>query len=255
MIHPSPTSVFASVRRHFDDLRVKEATLVTVDTDANSAEPVRLTAAEAHDALYGPDADPQFSAAIWEAVLRTARIDLTPHGTARLLVIWLALPRLTGTAHRACRRLRADRSDVEAEMTLALLEELTAMDATAPLSVAPLVKAARARAWQFARAGLREIPSTQVERTTQDRALTSADEPTDTAAARQGLDVRVDRPDGPDGLRAPLRFRVDPEHLREDVFADVENGIRVHAMNRRTRKRRSRRRVDTLPIRPVVRRP
>ncbi|MEU0840956.1 hypothetical protein ABZ370_15990 [Streptomyces sp. NPDC005962] len=253
MIHPPPTSVFASVRQHFDDPRVNEATLVTVGTDGNEAGPIQLTAAEAHEALYGPGADPQFSAAIWEAVLSAARADLTSHGSGRLLVIWLALPRLTGTAHRVCRRLRADRSDVEAEMTLALLEELTAPDTTTPLSIAPLVKAARTRAWHFARAGLREVPSTQVEHITQDRALTSAGETADTSAARQGLDVQVDRPDGPDGLRAPLRFRVHREHLREGTFANVEEGTRVRTTNHRTRQRRSRHRVGTLPIRPGTR--
>ncbi|MFE3883471.1 hypothetical protein ACFXPQ_11305 [Streptomyces lydicus] len=250
MIHSSPASVFASVRQHFDDPRVREAVLVTVNTGATGAEPVRLTAAEAHQALYGPGADPQFSAAIWEAVLSAARSDFTPHGTGQLLVIWLALPRLSGTAHRVCRRLRADRSDVEAEMILALLEELTASDTASPLSVAALLKAARNRAWHFARAGLREIASTQVEHITQEHALTPVGETADISTSRRGLDVRVNRPDGPDGLRAPLRFRVHPE---QDALANAEEGTEVRTTNHCILRRRHKRRLGTLSTRRVSR--
>lgn len=254
MIYHHPASVFALVKQHFDNAEVREAALVIVDTDANSPEPVRLTAAEAYEALYGPDADQQLSAAIWAAVLSTARADRTAHGTARLLMIWLALPRLTGSVHRICRRLRADRSDVEAEMVLGLLEALTAADSTGQLSVTPLIKAARTKAWNFARADLRELPSTQVEHITQDRSLTPVSEASGTSPAQQDLEVQVDRLDGPDGLRAPLRFRVRREHLREDASGEAESGTKDSTPRRCTRRRRASRRVGTLPIRPVARR-
>ncbi|MER6604824.1 hypothetical protein ABT282_02615 [Streptomyces sp. NPDC000927] len=248
------SSMFASVSRHFDEPRVGDAVLVTVPTDTEGAEPTRLTAAETHDALYGPGFDPQFAAAVWKEVLRTALSDLTPHGTGKLLVIWLALPRLTGTVHRVCTRLRADRPDVEAEMVLALLEELAAPDAASRISDSSLIHAARTRAWRFARDGLRELASTQVERMTQDRALTASGGEAD-APAEEGLDVRVDRPDGPDGLRAPLRFRVHPEHLRKGVFANADDGKRNRPEHHGPRKkRRSGRRVGTRPVRPAGRR-
>lgn len=254
MMYPPPSSMFASVRRHFDDPRVGDAVLMTVPTDTEGAEPVRLTAAETHEALYGQGSDPQFAAAVWKEVLSTALSDLAPHDTGKLPVIWLALPRLTGTVYRVCTRLRADRSDVEAEMVLALLEELAAPDAASRLSDSSLIHAARTRAWRFARDGLRELPSTQVERIAQDRALTASDGEAD-APDKEGLDVRVDRPDGPDGLRAPLRFRVRPEYLRKGAFVDTDDG----AWDRSTRhaprkKRRSGRRVGTRPVRPAGRR-
>ncbi|MFD7318840.1 hypothetical protein [Streptomyces sp. NPDC059883] len=246
--------MFASVRQHFDKPRVGDAVLVTIPTDTEGAEPVRLTAAETHGALYGPDSEPQFAAAVWKEVLRTALSDLAPHGTGKLLVIWLALPRLTGTVHRVCTRLRADRSDVEAEMVLALLEELAAPDSASQLSDSSLIHAARTRAWRFARHGLRELPSTVVERIAQDHALTASDGEAD-APAKEGLDVRVDRPDGPDGLRASLRFRVRPEHLCKGAFADTDGTPEDRSTHHGPRKkRRSRRRVGTRPVRPAGRR-
>ncbi|MGW3651612.1 hypothetical protein [Streptomyces sp. NPDC000878] len=246
--------MFASVRRHFDDPRVGDSILVTVPSDIEGAEPVRLTAVETYEALYGPGSDPQFAAAVWKEVLGTALSDLAPHGTGKLLAIWLALPRLTGTVNRVCTRLRADRSDVEAEMALTLLEELAAPDAASRLSDSSLIHAARTRAWCFARDGLRELPSTHVERIAQDRALSASDGEAD-ALAEECLDVRVDRPDGPDGLQAPLRFRVRPEHLRKGALADTDDEKRDRSTHHDHRKnRRSKHRAGTRPIRPAGRR-
>ncbi|MFJ6738181.1 hypothetical protein ACIQOU_04605 [Streptomyces sp. NPDC091279] len=256
MTYPPPTSVFASVRQHFDNPRVKDAVTVTVTADTNGAAPVRLTAAEAHEALYGPDADPHFSAAVWTAVLSASLSPRASHGAEKLLVIWLALPRMAGTVHRICSRLRADRSDVEAEMALALLQELAAPGTASRLSITPLIKAARKRAWCFARARLREIPSTRVETITQDNAVNVTDETVDTSTRRQqGLDVQVDRPDGPDGLHAPLRFQVRPEHLRDEAFVGIDDEVGARKVGRSIRNHRIRRRVGTLPIRRAARRP
>ncbi|RPK56828.1 hypothetical protein EES43_23690 [Streptomyces sp. ADI96-02] len=252
MIYAPYTSAFASVRQHFDNPRIKDAPVLAVTADADAAGPVQLTATAAHTALYGPETDPRLSAAIWDAALAAARADATSDGTAKLLVILLALPMLSGTVHRICGRLRADRSDVEAEMILTLLSELAALDPAPPLSITPLVKAARNRAWNFAREGLREIPSTQVERISQDRALVPAARTTDDVPPQQALDVQVDRPDGPEGLRAPLRFRVRPEHVREEALVPAAGGATACCPRSR---RRSRRRVGTLPIRPFARRP
>ncbi|OLO30231.1 hypothetical protein PZ61_0206675 [Streptomyces sp. MNU77] len=247
------------MRRHFDHPRIKDAIALTItmnaEADGTTAEPVRLTVAAAHDALYGPDSDPRLSAAIWEATLAAAQADTTPDGTAKLLAIRLALPMLSGTVHRICGRLRADRSDVESEMILTLLGELATSEPAAPLCITPLIKAARARAWRFAREGLREIPSTQVERVSQDRTLAAA-RTTESGSSPEVLDVQVDRPDGPEGLRAPLRFRVRPEHLREEALSVTPGGTADRPPAFRPRKRRrSRHRVGTLPIRPSAGRP
>jgi hypothetical protein len=253
-MYPLSSSTFASVRRHFDDPRVGDSVLVTVLSDIEGAEPVRLTAVETYEALYGPGSNPQFAAAVWKEVLRTALSDLAPHDTGKLLALWLALPRLTGTVHRVCKRLRADRSDVEAEMTLALLEELATPDAASRLCDSSLIHAARTRAWLFARDGLREFPSAHVERIAQDRALCSYDGEAD-APAMECLDVRVDRPDGPDGLRAPLRFRVRPEYLRKGSLVDTDDGTKDRSTHHAPWKnRRSERRAGTRPVCPARRR-
>ncbi|MER8002719.1 hypothetical protein [Streptomyces sp. NPDC095613] len=251
-MYPPHSSAFASVRRHFDDPRTSDAVFVLVPTDADEAGPVRLTAAETHEALYGPGSDPQFATAVWKEVIRTAQSDLTPDGTGKLVAIWLALPRLTGTVHRVCTRLRADRSDVEAEMVLALLEKLADRDGASCLTDSSLLHAARARAWHLAREGLRELPSTQIERITEEHALTASGEEADAPAA-ESLDVRVDRPDGP---YAPLRFRVRPEHLRrQGIFIDTDDGSQDRSAGHSPgKRRRPGRRADTRPVRPAGRR-
>ncbi|MET8828534.1 hypothetical protein ABZX40_22465 [Streptomyces sp. NPDC004610] len=259
------------VRRVFDDLHANEKAPVILGRQANESDggPVRLTAAEAYEALYGPNRDPRLSATVWDAVLSAARTDRSPDGTGKLLLIWLAAPKLSGTVRRICGRLRVNRSDVESEMVLALLEALEEQagqeepaqsahwGAMTGLHIGPLLRAARTRAWRFARAGLRETPSTQVERLPQDRALTPvAADPSEIDTARDGLDVRVDRPDGPDGLRASLRFRVRPEQLRAEALArtEEESGVRP-PRGHVPRKRVPRRRVRALTSRPATRRP
>ncbi|WP_369199247.1 hypothetical protein [Streptomyces sp. PU-14G] len=254
-MYPPHSSVFASVRRHFDDPRTSDRVFVFVPTDADEAGPVPLTAAETHEALYGPGSDPQFAAAVWKEVIRMAQSDVAPHSTGKLLAIWLALPRLTGTVHRICTRLRADRSDVEAEMVLALLEKLADRDGASRLTDSSLLHAARARAWHLAREGLRELLSTQIEHITEEHALTASGEEAD-APAEDSLDVRVDRPDGPDGLCAPLRFRVRPEHLRrQGIFIDTDDGSQDRSTGHSPgKRRRPGRRADSRPVRPAGRR-
>jgi hypothetical protein len=251
-MHRTSSTVFASVRRHFDEHRAGDTVLVTIPSGIEGAEPVRLTAAETYGVLYGPSSDQQFAAAVWQEVLRVALNGLAPDDTGKLLVIWLALPRLTGTVHRVCTRLHADRSDVEAEMVLALLEELAAPDAASRLSDTSLIHTARTRAWRFARDGLRELPSAEIERMAQNSALATSDGEAD-APAEEGLDVQVERPDGPDGLRAPLRFRVRPEHLRKDALAEGETGGRSTRHGPR-KKKQSGCRAGTRPARPAGRR-
>ncbi|WP_152529284.1 hypothetical protein [Nocardiopsis chromatogenes] len=257
-MHPRSSSVFASVRRHFHAPWVDSAVLLTVPTDAERAEQVVLTAAGAHAALYGKGSAPQFAAAVWKEVLRTALSDNTSHDTGKLLLIWLALPRLTGTVHRVCARLRANRSDVEAEMILALLEELAAPDAASRLSDHSLICAARTRAWNYARDGHRELPSSQIESIAQDRALTASDGEAG-APHVKGLDVWVDRPDAPDGLRAPLCFRGRLEYLCDVAFIDTDTGTDDRTRRRSMRhnlrkKRRPGRRVGPRPFPPRGRR-
>ncbi|MFJ6102446.1 hypothetical protein ACIQHY_15770 [Streptomyces sp. NPDC092359] len=254
MTYAPSASVFTSVRQHFADPRIKESALVKVPAGAFGVQPVELTPDEAHDALYGADSTSELSDAVWAAALGSALTDSGSHGTARLLVLWLALPPLTRTAHHISRRMRAEPGDVESEMALALFEELAALGSADPASVPLILGAARNRAWRYARSAIREIPSTRVERMTEEHAVRSVYDAPDSPASPGGLDVRVDRPDGPEGLRASLRFRVNAEHLRGpavDAASDAEGRI---PPGRCSRRRRTGRRVGTLPIRPTARR-
>ncbi len=136
-------------------------------------------------------------------------------------------------------------------MVLALLEKLVAPDAASRLSGSSPAHAARARAWHFARDCLRELPSTRVEHLTQEHALTLSDWEAD-APTEKGLDIRVNRPDGPDGLHAPLRFRVHPGHLCKDAFADTDAEPKDRSTHHRPwKKRRFRRHAGTRPARPA----
>ncbi|MFI8158593.1 hypothetical protein ACIF6I_05155 [Streptomyces microflavus] len=209
------SSVFAAVARNFDNPRAVEGIRLTVVTDDES--PVVLTPAQARDALYGPDHDPALATPIWEAVVRAAAAERGPVETWRLLLIWLALPRLTGTVVRICRRLRADRADLEAEMVLALLEGLQDDEHPSADSLDGLLKAVRSRAWCLARAGAREFADDTLERLSDSRGVAfDVSQKTDPVRSHQ---VEVTRHEQADGLRAHLRFTVSPECVGRRALA------------------------------------
>ncbi|MFE3719691.1 hypothetical protein [Streptomyces cyaneofuscatus] len=224
------SSVFAAVTRHFDNPRVVEAIRLTIVMD--DAAPVVLTPAHARDALYGPDRDPALVNPLWQAAMRAAAAEQGPEQTWRLLLVWLALPRLTGTAVRICRRLRADRADLEAEMVLALLEGLQGDEHPSADSVDSLLKAVRSRAWGLARSGAREFADDTLERLSDSRGV-SYDQAQDTGSVRSHQ-VEVTRHDQIGGLRAHLRFTVSPESVgRRTLAALAESAERRDASCRR----------------------
>ncbi len=185
--------------------------MVRLNVVADDGGPVLLTPAQARDALYAPDHDPALAAPIWQAVVRAAAAEHGSAETWRLLLVWLALPRLIGTVARVCRRLRADRADVEAEMVLALLEGLQRCAESSADSVEPLLKSVRSRAWRLARAGAREFADDTLECLSDSRSV-PYDEPENTEQVRSHR-VEVTRHERPDGLRAQLRFTVSSESL------------------------------------------
>ncbi|MFJ6985897.1 MULTISPECIES: hypothetical protein [unclassified Streptomyces] len=251
-MYTSSSSVFTSVNRHFDEPQVSEAVSVTVSTDADGAT-VQLTAAQAYEALHGPASSPAFAAAVWKAALHAALTDQDPQGSRKLLVIWLILPELSGTVRRICARLRTDRSDVESEIILAVLEGLAALDGTGHVSDSSLIDAARTRAWRFARDGLREFSSPQAERIAQDQAVDASGGHAD-AEPEEYLEVQVDREQGTDGLHAAIRFRVRPEHLRKGALPHTATGAREHSTRRsRCDERQSGRRVGSRSVHPTER--
>lgn len=215
MTMANTSSVFAAVSRRFDDPGTTEAIRLTVVTD--STTPLVLTPGQAREALYGPDRDPTLVTPIWQAVVRAAAAEHGPAGMGRLLLVWLALPRLNGTAARISRRLRADRADLEAEMVLALLEGLQGCEQPPADSVDGLLKAVCSRAWRLARSGAREFADDTLERLSDSRGV-PCDGPQITERVRP-RQVEVTRHEQVGGLRAHLRFTVSPESVGRRALA------------------------------------
>ncbi|WP_157815508.1 hypothetical protein [Kitasatospora sp. CB02891] len=179
--------------------------------------PVLLTPAQAWEALYGPTPDPALTAPVWRATLHAARSMQASAEQWQLLLVWLATPRLIGTVFRICRRLRADRADLEAEMVLGLLEGLQTDEDG---SVDDLLKAARTRAWNHARAGIRETASAALENRADD--LVAPDEDPRESDPAQPLRMEVTRHGHTDGLRAELRFTVSPGSAGYQALSALE---------------------------------
>ncbi|WP_431979795.1 hypothetical protein [Streptomyces qinglanensis] len=239
--------VLAAIERHFDDPRVSDASRLTMCPDGSGGAPLSLTPAEARRAVCA-DADPALSALIWREVLSAARAEGEPQGAAQLLLIYLVLTRLRGTAYRICARLRAERADVEAEMVLALLEELQAVDPASSGAAQDLAAAACSAAWRYARAGLREVPSASLDNIARGDGRAVTDNAAEMPESGSEQHVESARPDGRDGLRAALRFSV-PAKSGDD--ADT---LGAREVTRRTGRPRRRRRTGTLVLRPGARR-
>jgi hypothetical protein len=247
-----PRGVLTAVDRHFDDPRIRDEEQLTVTLPEEGGRTARLSPAEAREAVDAPVADPELAAAVWQSALIEARTEQTPRGPAQLLLIWLLLPRLTGTARRICARLRADRADVESEMMLALLEEMPGIDLPGELAAQALVRAARSAGWRFARAAWREKPVSWMENvadSAEDVFDDSIAEDTEDTAWYPQLDVMVPRPAGPHGLRATLQVSAPAGRVEAAVLTGLADDYGVREVVRRTGRTRRRRRVGTLKLR------
>ncbi|MCB5909661.1 hypothetical protein [Streptomyces pinistramenti] len=247
-----PSGVFAVVRSYFADPQAVEHLRLTVATEHG---PVALSPAEAHSALYGAEADPAVGAGVWQAAIRAAQHDTEPQGPWRLLLVWLALPRLSGSVYRICTRLRAARSDTESEMVLALLETLPTV---APEDRDVLLRAARSQAWRFARSARGLVPTAHIESMATDDRHPGADAPDD--AADEEADgcsewhVEVTPPDGPAGLSAPLHFTVPAARGEGGTSGTSADDSGFREVVRLARHIRRRPRLGTLSLRPRGRR-
>ncbi|WAL75568.1 hypothetical protein OU787_30990 [Kitasatospora sp. YST-16] len=218
-----PSSMFAAVARYFANPRAQEDVRLTVPSTGVGGHPLSLTPDDALAALYGPDPEPELTTQIWQAAVLSAATDPGSMGSHQLLLIWLMLPRLSRTSYRICRRLRADRADIEAEMVLSILAELRTADPGALPLAENLLKAARSNAWRLARTGLKETPCTFLENLGDDSRLTPHEEP-EPPEQQNGTEVEISRPDGPDGLRTPLRFTFPADRLGREAFRRLTSG-------------------------------
>ncbi|ANH93963.1 hypothetical protein A8713_24655 [Streptomyces sp. SAT1] len=242
----APGGLFAAVTRHFQNPRAAEEARLSVSTEDGEA-PVPLSPAEAREALYGPAAVPALVSSIWQEALGAARAETAPGGPWRLLVIWLALPQLTGTVRRISTRLGVDRSDVESEMALALLEGLRSGEHGPPPPVRTWLGAARSSAWRLARAGLREIPSTLAEDIADDD-RTAPDGSAADPCEREDFALEVLRPER-SGPHAPLRFRIASQQVRKEVLGKLTGHLEARPGSYRVAPCDRKRQIGTLTLR------
>ncbi|MER7928053.1 hypothetical protein ABTY96_33760 [Streptomyces sp. NPDC096057] len=239
----------------FADRRSTEQVALRVVRQSTD-EPTPLSPVEAHAALYGDAADPALAAPIWQEAIRAAQEDQTSDGHWRLLAIWLALPRLTGTVRRIATRLRVNRADLESEMILAFLERLPTVDPTFPDAIDLLTRAARSSAWRYARAGDRNIPSADIESV----AFRRGHLITDTSGGTHGFDsdayeLEISPPAESTGLRAGIRFAVLSRQAEGEQLGILARRLNLHDVVRQVRQAGDRHKVGTLFLRPRRRRP
>ncbi|MFF1960249.1 hypothetical protein ACFVWX_25145 [Streptomyces sp. NPDC058220] len=242
-----PCGALAAVGRHFDDPRIQDEAQLTIRLPGGGARPVLLSPAEARELVDRPVADPELAAAVWQSALAEARAEATSRDPGQLLLIWLLVPRLTGTARRICERLRADRADVESEMMLALLEEIPGVDLPGELAAQALVRAARSAGWRYARTRWREKPADWLENVADSAGDGFEDSIAEDAERQPQLDVVVPRPAGSQGLRATLRVSAPAEQVEAAVLTGLADDYGVREVV--WRARRTRRRVGTLKLR------
>ncbi|MDN3259332.1 hypothetical protein QWJ26_05795 [Streptomyces sp. CSDS2] len=254
MLLVAPGGVFAAVAAHVADPRFGDTALhVQCGPDQ---DPVSLTPVEAHQALYGDPADQAQVTAIWRDVIRAAQSDDTPDRRWQMLLLWLALPRLAGTARRITRRLGVGSQDSEGEMVATLLERLPTVDPESPDAIGQLLRAARSSAWNYARSEARSFPCADMETVAARHARPEADD------THENEENDVDRvewemapPPGPAGLRASLRGTVSAAQVEGELLGALAKRLSLHDMVRRARHHNRRRRIGTLSLRPPRRRP
>ncbi len=251
---PLSRGAFAAVIRHFENPHFNEGVLPTATTEKNG-EPIQSCPPGAHDALYGPNADAQIATTVWQQTLRAAGAEVTLQGPWQLLAIWLAPPRLSGTAYRICDRVHIDRSGVEAEMALALLEELRTMDPESPCPVEALIRTACGSGWHFARAAAREAaPSAYLEEIAGEDHRAMTGRLTDHSAPHTDFEPEVIRPGGAADLNASPHVQASTTQWGEEVLDSLTDRLRPNEVVGHARRSRRRRPIGALPLRRRTRR-
>ncbi|MEV0279272.1 hypothetical protein AB0I22_23200 [Streptomyces sp. NPDC050610] len=242
LLHPS--GVFVAVRRYFAEPRASQHILLHFDTEDRT---MSLTAVEAYDTLYGPTADPALGAEVWREAIRAAKDEEEPYGPRRLLLIWLAQPRLYSAVRKISRGLRDSQRDIESEMVLGLLEAVPAIDPDSPQAPDALLTAARRRAGRYRRALQPMTPVDHIEAIARNDDHPGAD---GQPGESPDWEMHIARPDGPEGLRAPLRFPVSAAQVEGERLGSLAARLGLHAVVRRSGQGARRQRIGTVSLRP-----
>ncbi|MCQ8774065.1 hypothetical protein [Streptomyces telluris] len=230
-------SVAVSARRGRMDLVVPSA-------DA----PLRLSPPEARTILYDARADPGLREAVWRQAVLLAQRETAASGPRRLLVVWLALPRLYRTMRHASFRPSVDHRDVESEAVLALLEGLKTVDPQQPRIDDILVGQACRQLWRFVRQTLCERPVADVAGVAAARAPLDLCEK-DLSPPPDGWELHIDPSHRPEGLAAPLRFTASPVRAEKARLEGPAGRLGLREVVYRARRPGTGSRIGTLSLR------
>jgi hypothetical protein len=210
--------------------------------------PQCLSPAGARDVLYGWQADACLCEAVWKEAVLAAQRETDPAGPYRLLVVWLALPRLYRTMRKAASRFSVELRDVESDAVLALLEGVEAADPRQPGVDETLVERACRELWRSARQTLREQPAADISAIAATRSLLHPGEE-DPLPEGDGWALHIGLPDRPDGLSAPLRFTVSPAHAEGLRLGALAGRLGLSDVMYRARRPGEDVRIGTLSLR------
>ncbi|GHD76818.1 hypothetical protein ACFQL8_00525 [Streptomyces goshikiensis] len=240
------TRLCDAIARHLAALPPEPPTLVVTKADHGT---LRLTPTEAREVLYGPETDERLRGAVWRQAVSAAQRETSATGPWQLLAIWLALPRLYRTVHRAAARFGADPADVQAEAVLGLLEQLASVDPEKPDLADTLTGAARRRAWALAAqsAGqtcVADIAAIAAARLAHDPSAMPAE-------PEHGWELGIDPPARADGLSASIRFTASPAQIEGERLGALAQGLGLREIVHRARRPGEGTLIGTLSLRPA----
>ncbi len=209
---------------------------------APRTEPLHRCAARA--LVHGPARHGAVARGIWSDILGEATTAPAPGGTATLLVVWYALPRLRRSVRRIVRRLPAERADLEAETVRGLLEGLPTVDPLRAGAAERVMRDAASRAWLFARSTWHERAAPDTSPMWHTPAISYEE------AAPDGWALHVTPPDRADGLAASLRFTEFPQRVEGERIGALADGMGLRHLVHRARRPSPGRPIGTLTLQP-----
>ncbi|GGP36770.1 hypothetical protein [Streptomyces abikoensis] len=228
------SSAFDNIEAHVLELRTGPDLDLAVP---GRAQPMRLSPAEARNALHGVPSDEGLRNSIWSSVITRARRDDTARSDWQLYAAWLAIPALRRTVHEVSSRLGSERSEVEAEMLVALLEELETAEPEQPDPGLMLLKAVRTRAWRAAR----RLPEVAVADTTVTEAFRRG--------PGHGVELYVPAPVRRGKSLAPLRITMSRSQREGELLGAVAHRLGLRDLVSAAAGTRRGHRIGTLPLR------
>ncbi|MEU8822312.1 hypothetical protein [Streptomyces sp. NPDC048636] len=209
---------------------------------------IALSPLQARKLLYGNDSGSALCAAVWRHSVRMTRSQAAEEHW-RLLVVWLALPRLYRTVRRASELFHVDLEDVEAEAVLGILASLGTLDGEEPGLDDLILRAGYTHAWRFARRAAQEMPVADLASVAARRNTTLL--APQELAVEDAWEVDVAPPPRADGLSAPLRFTVSRTRVEGERLGSLADRLGLRDVIFRARRPGDGEPIGTLSLRPA----